>query len=78
VAKRASTTTSAEFHVTLDGLALSPEQHAEIEAAIRRAVLEQIAGLDFQGDLVVSPLGQTKALGGGGGATSGIVARVAK
>jgi hypothetical protein len=79
VRRRRSVRGSVEYSVKLDGLKLSADAESQIEGAIRAAVLEQLARLDFGGDLVVSPLGRRAAVrGGGGDPTQGIHVRGAE
>jgi Domain of unknown function (DUF1843) len=57
----------------IDGLALSDKVKGEIEQALQKAVMAEIAKIDKGGDMVASPLSQIKAFGSGtGGHTAGI------
>ena len=51
-----------EFKVVFDGIDLPADSRAAIEDAIRRAVADQVAQLDFHGDLAEQPL---QGVGGG-------------
>jgi hypothetical protein len=64
---------SERFVAQIDGLALSDKVKAEIEQALQKAVMTEIAKLDARGDMVASPLSQIKAFGPGlGWRTPGI------
>jgi len=78
MAKKAAT--SASYHVVVQGIALDPEAEKRIEVGIRRVVMEELASIDFKGDLQISPISKFPDLidlrspGIGGGHTAGIVA----
>jgi uncharacterized protein GlcG (DUF336 family) len=73
-AKAASTAASERFVAQIDGFALPDKVKAELEQALQKAVMTEIAKLDTGGDMVASPLSQIKAFGFGGGRhTPGIV-----
>lgn len=74
-AKAAPPPPSERFVAQIDGLALPDKAKADIEQALQKAVMAEIAKLDTHGDMVVSPLSQIKAFGLGlGGRTPGLVA----
>ena len=66
------------YHVGIQGIKLGPDAEKRIETEIRRVVMQELASIDFQGDLQVSPVSKFPALFGdrfpiGGGHTAGIV-----
>jgi hypothetical protein len=72
--KAAPVATSERFIAQIDGLALSDKLKGEIEQALQKAVMAEIAKIDKGGDMVASPLSQIQAFGSGiGGHTAGIV-----
>ncbi len=64
-AKAAPAPASERFVAQIDGLALSDKVKAEIEQALQKAVMTEIAKLDSGGDMVPSPLSQIRAFGPG-------------
>lgn len=70
IAKRgagAKTAPPAEerFVAQIEGLAIPADTKKEIEQAIQKAVMAEIAKLDTGGDFVATPLSQIKAFGSG-------------
>lgn len=63
-----------QYRVSITGLTLPPEVEKKIECEIRRVVLEQLAAIDLKCDLLISALGRTASLGGGG-PTTGLFAK---
>jgi hypothetical protein len=67
------------YHVGIQGIKLSADTEKRIETEIRRVVMQELATIDFQGDLEVSPVSKFPQLFGdrfppiGGGHTAGIV-----
>ena len=64
-AKAAPAPASERFVAQIDGLALPYKVKAEIEQALQKAVMAEIAKLDTHGDMIASPLSQIKAFGPG-------------
>jgi hypothetical protein len=56
------------FVALVEGLAIPSSVATEIEKAIERAVLNEIAKLDTGGDIIATPLSQISAFGSGPGA----------
>jgi hypothetical protein len=54
MAKKAAT--SASYHVLVQGIKLDPEAEKRIEVEIRRVVMQELASIDFKGDLQISPI----------------------
>jgi hypothetical protein len=77
MAKKAAT--SASYHVVVRGIKLSPEAEKRLEVEIRRVVMQELASIDFRGDLQISPLSKFPDLFDpgnpriGGGHIAGIV-----
>jgi hypothetical protein len=72
-------TQSSEFRVVLQGLKLKPDVEKRIEAQIRAVVMQELAAIDFKGDLHILPRSKFPSIftkNGGGGGTAGIVAKV--
>lgn len=55
------------FVAQIDGLAIPPGKKTEIEQAIEKAVMAEIAKLDTRGDFVATPFAPIKAFGAGHG-----------
>jgi hypothetical protein len=62
-----------DLRVSISGLELSAEQNDQVCGALRQAVLQTMANLDFGGDRVAVAL---PLMIGGGGGTQGIRAAV--
>ncbi|MGC2776032.1 MAG: hypothetical protein WA418_10405 [Bradyrhizobium sp.] len=61
------------FVAQIDGLALSDKMKADIEQAIQKAVMAEVAQLDTKGDLVSTPLSKSAQFGlGEGSRTAGL------
>lgn len=72
-AKAAPPPPSERFVAQIDGLNLPDKAKTDIEQALQKAVMAEIAKLDSRGDMVASPLSQIKAFGPGlGWRTPGI------
>jgi len=76
----AENTGGSEFHVVLSGLKLTREVEERIDIAIRQVVMKELAGIDYQGDLSISPSRQflvaRESDGGSGGSTAGMHCRI--
>ncbi len=67
---------SRRFLVDVSGLAIPDGVMARIELRLRDAVIEELASVDNGGDLVATPLSETRTWGGGlGGALAGMFIR---
>lgn len=64
-AKSAPEPASERFVAQIDGLALPDKVKGEIEQALQKAVMAEIAKIDTGGDMVASPLARIKAFGPG-------------
>ncbi len=70
--KRGSSKASSrtEFSVVFDGIKLTKLVEKRIETEIRKAVMQEVAALDFKGDVTLGPDPPP-----GGGSTRGMVVR---
>jgi hypothetical protein len=66
--------THHEFRVVIDGIDLKPETVDEVNRAVQKIVLQQLANMDTHGDLMVRLPMATE--GNGGGGTSGVEIRL--
>jgi hypothetical protein len=72
--KMANESFRKEFNVVLDGIELSPEIVAGVSRAIQKAVLQAVATIDTQGDMMMRS-SFAQAANGGGNGTSGVEVR---
>jgi len=69
---KAAPSTGERFVAQVEGLAIPAAMTAEIEVAIEKAVLMEMAKLDTGGDVVATPLSKIRAFAAGpGGHTAG-------
>ena len=64
-AKAAPEPPSERFVAQIDGVAIPDKLKADIEQALQKAVMVEIAKLDTGGDMIASPLSAIKAFGPG-------------
>lgn len=64
-AKAAPEPESERFVAQIDGVAIPDKLKADIEQALQKAVMAEIAKLDAGGDMIASPLSAIKAFGPG-------------
>lgn len=76
--KEAPPPPSERFVAQIDGLTVPDKVKADIEQALQKAVMAEIAKLDNHGDMVASPLSQIKAFGAGLGRHTPGIAIVAR